>query len=314
MISKNIKISAGLAIVGTAISIPYTYANNQEGIVNTSVLNIRTGPSTDYNVIYKAKKSEKVSIIENNNGWYKVKLSNGKLGWASSNYIKISQTNSNSNDTVQNNSVSLSGQKGKVNVSSKLNLRKEASTNSSIITKLSNGQVVDLLEKSNGWYKVKLSNGQVGWASSDYINLYKVESNNKPAESDNESKPQLNKVQAIVKKAHEQLGKSYVWGAEGPNSFDCSGLVHYVYGQHGIKTPRVSRDQYKAGKSVSQSNLQPGDLIFSSTDGSGRVTHVGIYVGEGKMIHAPNSKGVVKKVDINASYWQKAYVGAKRII
>lgn len=313
MISKNIKISAGLAIVGFAISIPYTYANNQEGIVNTSVLNIRTGPSTFYNVIYKAKKSEKVSILEKNNGWYKVKLSNGKLGWASSDYIKISQTNSNSNETVKNNPVSLSGQKGKVNVSSKLNLRKEASTSSSIITKLSNGQVVDLLEKNNGWYKVKLSNEQVGWASSGYINLYKIESN-KPVEPDNGLKPQLNKVQEIVKKAHEQLGKPYVWGAEGPSSFDCSGLVHYVYGQHGIKTPRVSRDQYKVGKSISQSNLQPGDLIFSSTDGSGKVTHVGIYVGEGKMIHAPNSKGVVKKVDINSSYWQKSYIGAKRII
>lgn len=65
---------------------------------------------------------------------------------------------------------------------------------------------------------------------------------------------------------------------------------------------------------MSKSNLQPGDLIFSSTNGSGRVTHVGIYVGEGKMIHAPNSKGVVKKVDINSSYWQKVYVGAKRMM
>ncbi|MCR8746284.1 C40 family peptidase [Romboutsia lituseburensis] len=118
----------------------------------------------------------------------------------------------------------------------------------------------------------------------------------------------------MVKKAHEQLGKPYVWGAEGSNSFDCSGLVHYVFGQNGIKTPRVSRDQYKVGKSVSKSNLQSGDLIFSSSDSSGRVTHVGIYVGDGKMIHAPNSKGVVKKVDVNTSYWKNTYVGAKRIL
>lgn len=103
-------------------------------------------------------------------------------------------------------------------------------------------------------------------------------------------------------------------GAEGPNSFECSDLVHYVFGKHGVKTPRVSRNQYKVGKEVSKSNLQSGDLIFSSTSSDGRVTHVGIYVGNVKMIHAPNSKNVVKKVDINNSYWSSVYVGAKRLL
>ncbi|WP_228104170.1 C40 family peptidase [Terrisporobacter mayombei] len=84
--------------------------------------------------------------------------------------------------------------------------------------------------------------------------------------------------------------------------------------KHKVQTPRVSRDQYKVGKSVSKSNLQPGDLIFSSTRSDGTVTHVGIYVGNSQMIHAPNSKSVVKKVDINNSYWNSVYVGAKRIL
>ena len=99
--------------------------------------------------------------------------------------------------------------------------------------------------------------------SSDYIS--------KSSSSNNTQIPSPNsKAQAIVKKFHEQLGKPYVWGAEGPNSFDCSGLVHYVYGQNGIKVPKSIRDQYKSGKLVNKSQLQPGDLNLSSTDGRSR--------------------------------------------
>lgn len=199
-----------------------------------------------------------------------------------------------------------------------LNIRSGPSTSYKVISREKKNTNVQIIEKGNSWHKIKLSNGKIGWGSAKYINSNKYSSS-----SDNSNQnhseitnlvDQSSKVQAIVKKAHEQLGKPYVWGSEGPNSFDCSGLVHYVFGQNGIKTPRVSRDQYKVGKSVSKSNLQSGDLIFSNSDQNGRVTHVGIYVGDGKMIHAPNSKGVVKKVDINTSYWKNAYVGAKRIL
>ena len=106
-----------------------------------------------------------------------------------------------------------------------------------------------------------------------------------------------------------------VWGAEGPNSFDCSGLIYYVYkNAAGITLPRTSSAQYSAGVAVSRSNLKAGDLIFSSTDGTGNITHVAIYVGDGQMIHAPRTGKNVEKVSINNSYWNKAYVGARRVL
>ena len=174
---------------------------------------------------------------------------------------------------------------------------------------------MEILDNSNGWYKIKLSNGQVGWASSQYIstsgNSNSGSTNN--GNSSNES-TNTNKAQAIVNTARAQLGKPYVWGAEGPNTFDCSGLICYVYGQNGIKMPRTSREQANVGTTISQSQLQPGDLIFSSTDGSGRVTHVGIYIGNGQMIHAPQEGDVVKVTNANSSYWQKTFVKAKRVL
>ena len=129
------------------------------------------------------------------------------------------------------------------------------------------------------------------------------------------STPSTNKVQAVIDLAHKQLGKPYVWGAEGPNSFDCSGLIYYVYkNAASITLPRTSSAQYSAGVAVSRSNLKAGDLIFSSTDGTGNITHVAIYVGDGQMIHAPRTGKNVEKVSINKSYWNKAYVGARRVL
>ncbi|SCH77072.1 Probable endopeptidase YafL precursor [uncultured Clostridium sp.] len=115
--------------------------------------------------------------------------------------------------------------------------------------------------------------------------------------------------------ANKQIGKPYVWGAEGPNAFDCSGLTYYVYKTAlGITLPRTSTEQSKTGTTVSRSNLQPGDLIFSSTNGSGSVSHVGIYIGNGQMIHAPKPGDTVKKTNINTTYWNNAYLWAKRYI
>ncbi|MEW9080783.1 C40 family peptidase [Terrisporobacter glycolicus] len=300
---RGTKVMTGLTIMGTVISISSVYADNQEGIVNTSVLNIRNGPSTSYTIITQVKLGNKLQILGKKDGWYKVKLSNGTTGYGSSQYININENNASSD-----NSINMEGKKGQIKVNGSLNVRKGPSTDYAVVAKLRNNEIVNLLEKSNGWYKVKLSNGIIGWTSGDYISIYTGSTSNP------ESSTNVQKVQSIVKMAHEQLGKPYVWGAEGPNSFDCSGLVHYIFGKHKIQTPRVSRDQYKIGKTVSKSNLQPGDLIFSSTASDGQVTHVGIYVGNGQMIHAPNSKSVVKKVDINNSYWKSVYVGAKRIL
>lgn len=98
---------------------------------------------------------------------------------------------------------------------------------------------------------------------------------------------------AILALSH--LGKPYVWGAEGPNSFDCSGLVCYVYAQVGLRLPRVTFSQVHCGRAVSPSDLAPGDLVFFRQD-----AHVGIYLGGGWFIHAPHTGDVVKISSLGA--------------
>ena len=98
-----------------------------------------------------------------------------------------------------------------------------------------------------------------------------------------------------VSVAMAQIGKPYVWAAAGPNSFDCSGLVQYAYAAAGISLPHSSRSQATSGQAVSRSQLQPGDVIAFYSP----VSHVGIYIGNGQMVHAPTSGDVVKVVSID---------------
>jgi cell wall-associated NlpC family hydrolase len=110
----------------------------------------------------------------------------------------------------------------------------------------------------------------------------------------------------VVNIALRYLGCKYVWAAAGPSSFDCSGLVMYVYAQVGVRLPHSSRMQYGCGVPVSRANLQPGDLIFFYTP----IHHVAIYIGDGKMVHAA---GVGKGVRVD-TVWTRNYNSACRIV
>ncbi|MDF2890122.1 MAG: hypothetical protein K0R80_489 [Clostridia bacterium] len=116
----------------------------------------------------------------------------------------------------------------------------------------------------------------------------------------------------LAKLISQEMGKPYQWGGAGPNSYDCSGLVYYVYDKLGITMPRVSRDQAKVGTYVSKDKLIYGDLVFFARDGK-NVNHVGIYVGNGLFVHAPESGDVVKKTTLLSGYYERSYYTARRV-
>ena len=112
-------------------------------------------------------------------------------------------------------------------------------------------------------------------------------------------------AQIAIDTAMAQRGKSYVWAASGPGSFDCSGLTSYAYRAAGISLPHSSRMQSQMGQPVSRDQLQPGDLVFFYSP----VSHVGIYIGNGQMVHAPTSGDVVKVAPI-----MSGFSGARRLV
>ncbi|MGW2293803.1 NlpC/P60 family protein [Streptomyces violaceorubidus] len=111
---------------------------------------------------------------------------------------------------------------------------------------------------------------------------------------------------AAVAYAYQKLGSPYVWGATGPNAFDCSGLTQAAYRAAGISLPRTTYAQIDAGRRVPRSQLQPGDLVFFYSG----ISHVGLYVGNGQMIHAPNPSAPVRVAPVD----EMPFAGATRVV
>jgi cell wall-associated NlpC family hydrolase len=120
----------------------------------------------------------------------------------------------------------------------------------------------------------------------------------------------------IVKRAKKYLGGRYVWGGTKPNGFDCSGYVKYIYEQQGIALPRTAYEQSKVGKLVSRKNLKKGDLLFFLTDKKRHIpiTHVGMYIGNDKFIHAASRKKGIIISSLSKSKYNRYFVKAKRIV
>jgi cell wall-associated NlpC family hydrolase len=118
----------------------------------------------------------------------------------------------------------------------------------------------------------------------------------------------------LVSHARSQVGVRYRYGGSSPqHGFDCSGLVRYVYRQAGIVLPRTTEAMSETGLALRKSELEPGDLVFFDTRRK-PFSHVGIYIGQQRFIHAPASGGAVQLVDMRERYWRARYVGARRVV
>ena len=125
--------------------------------------------------------------------------------------------------------------------------------------------------------------------------------------------PSSGKGATVVETAKRYIGCSYVYGATGPSSFDCSGFTCYVFGLHGVSLNRTAAGQYSNGVYVSRGQLQPGDLVMFGSSAS-NITHVGIYIGGGQIVHAANKSRGVTTDTINSGYYNNNYVGARRVM
>ena len=275
-------------------------------------LNLRKGPGTSYSVIRTLSKGTAVTVHSSSNGWSKISV-NGVEGYVSTSFL--SSTNPSTNSSTSNETTSTPTTTMYVTPDAGLNLRKGAGTSYSVIKTLSKGTAVTVHSSSNGWSKVSV-NGVEGYVSTSYLSSTKPSNSGSSSSSSSNSSTSVS-VDKVLDFAHQQLGKPYVWGAQGPNSFDCSGLIYYVYkNAANITLPRTSVEQSKFGTTVSKSNLKAGDLVFFDTNGpnNGAVSHVGIYAGEGQLIHASSSNKKIVKVNMETSYWNNTYVVAKRVL
>lgn len=246
--------------------------------VTEEKVNFRKESNTDSEIIEELTKGSELEVVEVEDEWIKVK--NGdQEGYVNANYV------SDEAPIIEEVVEEYTQVENTVSNTQTSNSSTQVTSNSSNTT-------------SNNSSNTTSSNNNVS---------NKVEQSSTSAPAANTSL-----AQAVVNLAYSKIGSPYVWGAEGPNSFDCSGLTSYVYkNAAGISIPRSSSAQSTFGTTVSKSNLQPGDLVFF---GSGSVSHVGIYIGGGNMIHSPKPGESVTITSINSSYYTNRFITAKRVL
>lgn len=173
----------------------------------------------------------------------------------------------------------------------------------------------------DGLYKVRFGNFRskndalttaIRFKAQGYIEAYYIVSPEQYMAARPEFKNNIGGLRSeIVKTAKSYIGTPYRWGGTSEKGFDCSGLTMATYRVNGLNLPRVSRSQFRTGSYVSKSGLRPGDLVFFATGGGSRVSHVGIYIGSDRFIHAP-SRGKTVRIDrLSSSYYKRTYAGAR---
>lgn len=212
---------------------------------------------------------------------------------------------------------------------SSVNARSAASKSSEIIKRLNTNDSVKVTGEDGDWYVVELS-GKKAYIAKSLLSSKKVETTSRSSNSVTETKktetpattteqpatsvPSNPSGDAIVAYAKTFLGYRYVYGAAGPNSFDCSGFVQYVYKHFGYSLNRTASTQAKNGVAVSKSDLQPGDIIIFKNTAKTAIGHVGIYIGNNQFIHASNSRTGVIISSLTSTSYQQRYMQARRIL
>ncbi len=213
-------------------------------------------------------------------------------------------------------------------------IRRGPSTDSGKVTVVQCGLVAKVLDREGSWYKLKFPRGSVGWVRRDLLNPVKasavassshprqryVASNSGSRRSRRSGGSHRELVamnsgssSSLIGTARQYMGTRYRWGGTSSRGFDCSGFTTTVFRQHGVKLPRRSIDQSRAGCRVSKGNLQKGDLVFFKTNRGTRINHVGVYIGNGKFIHASSGGGRVREDTLNSGYYARRFAGGSRV-
>lgn len=280
------------------------------GFVKGTSLRLRSSAATTASTLDTAVRGECVVVIAKEGDWYKVNY-NLHEGYMHSDYLTV---NSKENAELGYGKITGGG----------VNLRTGPGTSYSVCAVSGNGDRCYIIGINDGWYKV-LYKDKTCYIRSDFVELTEIpyenpDSPNSPKyyrggkaignASSASAVPVSVTGSQILAEAQKYLGCPYRAGGASPSGFDCSGFVYYVLKQLGLSPYRTPSEQYQMGTSVEKTELRVGDLVFF---GSGRITHSGIYAGNGQFIHAPNSRSTISYSDLTTGYWAQNYYGACRV-
>lgn len=301
---------------------------------------VRIVPNVTSSIIYTATADTTIQLLEQMNGWSYIKVSN-ICGWVRTENLKeVTNETSTTVEKKEEDNAESKNEIAYVKYDS-TNLRKEPSTDAAIVEKLKMNTEVTIIENVDSvWYKVKVKEN-TGYISKDLLAKEKQKENQVETKQENtttsrdggttqreETKEQAetsntntavtsSKANEIVAYAKQYLGYAYVYGGSSPKTgFDCSGFTSYVYKHFGYNLSRSSVGQASNGTKVSKEDLKPGDLVIYKNTSLTKIGHVGIYIGDNKMIHAsePGVGVTITDIDSKAHKYPQRFVMGRRII
>lgn len=294
--------------------------NAQVVYKTTEKVDVKLMPLINSTNIFSLDKNTICNIVTTAGNW--VYIENGSIkGWILMQKIAESKTTSNKDIEVRETTkLYTSSKKGYVNLDS-INVRREPTTASELVAKLTLNTEVTILGEDGDWYYVEL-NGENLYILKELLSDSKVTTTSRSSEYIRTETTTMEQPVSttgvtgadVVAYAKQFLGYPYVYATAGPDSFDCSGFTSYVYKHFGYNISRSSSAQQYEGVNVSKENLQPGDIIIFLNTGRTAVGHVGIYIGNNQFIHASSSTTGVIISDLDSANYPQRYVTARRIL
>ncbi|MBI3921756.1 MAG: SH3 domain-containing protein [Armatimonadetes bacterium] len=317
-----VTVGQAAASVGSqkAVSTPARVSQiNRVAYIGEDIVNVRKAPGTGSPRLAKALKGTTVRLVAKSEDWYKVKFPNGTRGWIHASLV----TQGNSTRGVL---VNLGKGPRAYALKDGINLRQGPGREHDRIAKVTKGAAMKICAKRGDWYKVRCTNGQTGWIAGFLVKEVRFSARKaatvrrgfarmgRRMRRFNLREVHIPGLHPFVRSALKYRGARYVRGGSIPSrGFDCSGLVYRVLNNNGVSAPRTSSDQYHVGAPVSKEQMKPGDLVFFKNTYRRGVSHVGIYMGNGKFVHAANRRKGVTVTDLDQGFYRKKFAGARRI-
>ena len=300
--------------------------------VSETGLQLRDGPGTNYVSMAKLDAGMQLELLERYQDWFHVGIPGGNDGWVKGDFLGIQAgivERLLAAEAVPDPNPAMVG----LIAENAVNLRKGPDSKYTKVGGVNAGLKVDLVGKYKDWFQIKLGDGTKAWVFSDFLNTTERVIRRVPVSKDFPALPisaraasgkpgasgNLSSIPAsgdVASYGAQFVGSRYVYGGSSPRGFDCSGLTSYVYGKFGVSLPHNAASQFSTryGASVgAMDNLKPGDLVFFVRTGGHRgISHVALYIGGGRIVHAMTPRYGVQVSNVYDDYWTSHYYGAIR--